>query len=165
MTPGCQPDIKLSVRASSPLHLWRNRWQKCFKKDLNRMATCCFFSLPRDKGLWRVWGQLLKPLRQMRGEACEWMWQPYYNGHISDIYYSFTISYPPLPSVIISFIGSPSNEKTEQHLQAMKCVTSLSMTPSNWSPLSRCHLSCSFYITPGGKDMRAPFPSGTISQV
>lgn len=106
LTPDCQSGINLSLWASLPLHFWRNEWQNSIKKKSNRMAACCFFfndlCIERQSPL-RVNS---KPLRwtdiswdRWSGKAGELMWQSNYNGHISNINYSFTITYPLLASL------------------------------------------------------------------
>ena len=75
MTPECQSDINLSLRASPAFHLWRNEWQRCIKKTHNRMASCCFYSttsVPRDRGLWEGF----RPRAQVRLKDIFWdRWQ------------------------------------------------------------------------------------------
>lgn len=144
LTPECQFDITLSLRAP-PLHFRRNEWQKCIKKKLNRMAACCFLF----DNLCTV---RQRPFRGCEGQGLKLTWNPpdrwvFYGTdeggcrwadvtvllQCSHLWYQLLLHYQlPSPSFGHSFLHlCLSPMRRQRGSLTMKCVTSLSLTPSN----------------------------------
>lgn len=92
--PACwtQSDINQSLHEAPALHFWRY--------DIIKYPLLPFYlltSAPKGRGGFQsVWvpkadGYLTGQMREKAGEC---LWQSYYDGHISDIYYSFTNTHP-----------------------------------------------------------------------
>lgn len=110
-----QSDMNQSLHASPPFHFWRNVIKIKFNPIpvfdflLNHLCTKrqrLSEDVRTNSSPETPWtdGDLKG---QMRERAGEWLWHSYYNGHITDINYSFTITYP-LSFPLSSFSSSCS---------------------------------------------------------